>query len=370
MGHRGGRKAFKLIKGQIPGENCYEVPEQLLHNTGIQMISESGIVKRGTAYEKTYFCEENAVDASNVEKIKGCTMLLRGADVNFCFYEDFVEKRVVLLIRLEGKSFIDISETFRAFEDDVQSNLHTFGITLHPMNANERLRCMHRLVMSDQPGSRMDVNSYLASGWLDWISDMDMKNRAEEGAGIRILDGNEGRCVYYIPRILSEHTKEVCQIIKAFPACRLLVTCFEPVDDKMVAAKIKNEYFSADNIFSYLIRKRHGIGSVLENEGENQRKYVFAGIYFVLGSEIEHLPEIQSLLEKKLQEYQCKMVNFPYELRAAYRNLFTLRPWELQKTNLIQTADAVKMNPFYREGTAKKEEKESDIYLRLFDEMM
>lgn len=367
----GKKKEFKPLKIQGELEKSYEVPEQLKYSTGIQIITENGILHRESYYEKIYSLEENDVKASNVEKIKGCTMMLRGTDVDFCFYEDNVNSKVLLLIRLEGKTSAEAKEAFRVLEEDLLSNLHTFGITVHPMNAEQSLRTIHQLCMMDVFEKRMDVNSYLSPKWLAWLSDVEMKNRKEEKEWIQIKDEKSVYCTYYIPRMESEYAMDIYRMIKSNGACRLLVSCYEPVSDQAVVEKIKREFFSFEGILATLTRKNHGIGKILHSK-ENERRFLITGLYFILGAENkEHLFRCKETLQKDMQKYGCKIIAFPREQLVSYKNLLTFRPWLLGKTCLMQTQDAVKMNPFYRENEYVEtvEETEKDAYLRLFDQM-
>lgn len=366
----GKKRGFRVLKKQSINEKCYEVPHQLTDTTGIQIITETGIIKRNNIYEKVYYCEENASTASNEEKIRGCTMLFRNADVDFAFYEECITHKVLLLIRFAAKGIEEAKEAFWVLENDMQSNLYTFGIVIQPLDANEELRSIHRLIMSDTPGGRMDINNYVEkqSGWLP---DMEMKNRVDEKKWLRVTDNEELRCVFYVRRMSSEDAANIRSLVKASAACRLLVTCYEPVEDKFVAVRIRKEYFLADNIFAHLIRKNHGIGRILESDRENERRYIFAGLYFVLGAESEEkLRAVKKELEEGLRRYRCEVVGFPGEQKSAYRHLLTLRPWAPAKMNLMLTQGIVKMNPFFRETSENHvEEKEADAFLRFFDRM-
>lgn len=367
----GRNKTFKKQNRQKGDEVCYMVPEQLTHWTGIQMLSETGIVERRRTYDKAYYCEENDTIANNTEKIKGCTMLLRETDVDFAFYEDLPQGKVILLIRIKAANLEEARTAFQVLENDMQCNMHTFGITLHPMDANERMKSLHELCMSDNPASRMDVNSYLSSKWLAWIDDVSLKNRVEQRNVICVKETKEFRGAFFVRRMASEYAADIYQQVKNSPACKLLITCYESIDDQYIAAWVKREYFSAEAIISSLIRKNCGIGRVLEEGHENERRYVFAGLYFILKAESkERLLEEREQLEKKLMEYQVEISDFPYKQKNAYRVLHTFQPWEPAKTSLILTTNAVKMNPFYREFSEDKEgKKKENEMLQFFDEL-
>ncbi len=366
----GKKRGFSVLKKQGINEKCYAVPQQLTATTGIQMITESGIIKRDDSYEKVYCCEENTAAASNVEKIRGCTMLLRNADVDFAFYEDCMAQKVFLLIRFAAKGIEEAGEAFRVLEGDMQGNLYTFGIVLRPLDADGELRNIHRLAMSDTPGSRMDINHYVEkqSGWLP---DLELKNRVEEKRWLRVTDNEELRRVFYVRRMSSGDAADICRLVRASAACRLLITCYEPVEDRFVAARIRQEYFSADNLFAHLERKNHGIGRILGSDRENERRYVFAGIYFVLGAENEEkLQAAEQELTEGLGRYRCEVAAFPGEQKSAYRQLLTFRPWAPVKMNLMPAQDIVQMNPFYRETAGNHAEvKEADAFLHFFDSM-
>lgn len=365
-------KVFKELKKRETDEVCYVVPDYLLYLTGIQMISESGILRRADTYEKAYYCEENSVVADNTEKIKGCTMLLRAADVDFAFYDDCIQKRVTLLIRLQAKSFDEAQEAYRILENDIQSNLHTFGITLHPMDANTRMRSLYELCLSDLPMARKDINSYLSPKWQAWLSEVEMKHVIEGKQSLTIKGSKEVRGIYYMRRVSSEHAAKVYRLVKSMSGIKLLVTCYEPIDDQCVAAKIRKEYFLAEAIFANLIHKNRGIGKILDVKHENERRYMFAGMYFVLAAETEEkLLEVKTKMMAEVSKYHCEMAEFFVGKGMAYQFLHTFRPWHLDKTNLILTQNAVKMNPFYTEDleTEAKRKEENDL-LSLFDKMI
>lgn len=366
-------KIFKELKKHGTGEVCYAVPDCLLHLTGIQMLSASGITKKADSYEKAYFCEENAVMANNTEKIKGCTMLLRAADIDFAFYDfynDCTKKRVVLLLRLVAKNFDEALTAYQILENDIRSNLHTFGITLHPMDAAARMRSLHELCLSDLPMARKDINSYLSSKWLAWLSDIEMKHVViKEKKVLKVKESGEVRGIYYMRRVSSEHAEKVYRLVKSVPGIKMLVTCYEPIEDQCVAAKVRKEYFLADTIFANLARKNRGIGKILEEKHENERRYLFFGMYFVLAAESEEkLVEAKQNLITEISKYHCEIADFALEKREAYQFLHTYRPWQMGKTNLILTQNATKMNPFYRDASCENEkEKEENALLRIFD---
>lgn len=366
----GKNKVFKEQK-KVKGEEIrYAVPDLLMQYTGIQMVSETGIIERNGVYDKAYYCEENLVAANNTEKIKGCTMLLREADVDFAFYEDLMQSKVILLVRIKAINFEEARNAFGVLENDMQSNMHTFGITLHPMDANERMKSMHELCRSDDPISRMDVNNYLSSKWLAWIDDVAMKNQVEQKNAICVKGTDELRGIFYIRRMASEYAADIYRHVKNSPACKLVVTCYEPIDDQYIAAWVKQEYFSAEAIITSLIRKNCGIGRIFEEGHENERRYVFASLYFVLKAENgEALSLARDELEQQLREYQVEITDFPYEQKNAYQALHVFLPWEPAKTNLMLTANAVKMNPFYKDYPDKnQDEKKENEMLQYFDE--
>ena len=146
------KKAFQ----KVGKEGWFSVPDEFKTITGMVGIKENGIADyAGGRFDKAYYCRENIEHVSNYEKVKGCTMLLRGSGAKFCFYElPDQEQKVLLLISVQAKTPEEAETAFSILEKDMQGNLYTFGVTILPLDAEERLYLMHRLIMQDAVSAR------------------------------------------------------------------------------------------------------------------------------------------------------------------------------------------------------------------------
>lgn len=325
----------------------YQVPNEFQHVTDITGIKANGITMfAGGRYDKAYYCSENYEAVSNYEKVRGCTMLLRGSGVKFCFYElSDQERKVLLLVSLSANSLEEAEAAFGALEKDMQGNMYTFGVTILPLSAEDRLYRMHHLMMQDAIQARIDVREYLAktSGWLH---DYALSHYTEHDSFLEAKD--RVSCVMYVRRVPSEHAARVYRKIKHYPECRLLVTAYECVTDQQVKQSLAENYVGIDSLMQALCRKKLGVGKISEDKDE--RRYVYAGIYFILTSDSEeYLWQQVEQLRKELRVFGGKIEGYQYYQKYTWQKLASLNPWAVRQTRLIQSGNIVAMNPFYKE---------------------
>lgn len=350
-------------------EIFYLVPEELKAATGMTGITEAGIsLYAGERYNKAYICRENGEHVSNEEKVKGCTMLLRSSGVGFSFYEIPELEKVVLLVAVCAKSLKEAEIAFDLLEKDMQGNLYTFGITILPQTAEEKLRLMHHLVMLDVKNARIDVAKYLAktSGWLQ---DFKLQHYSEQEEVLKAQENYSS--VLYVRRVPTERAAEIYRCLKKELQCRLLVSVYEPVSDQEVLDSMKRNYIGYEPILYALNRKKSGIGKIVE--GRDERRYVYAGIYFVL-SEKEEAVLLQRLteLKKRLRQYGCEIEGFRFYQKENLRKLAVLAPWDVRQTMILQSGNIVAMNPFYKgDGNIAEEDMGTKAeLLSVFDSLM
>ena len=315
--------------------------------TGMYGITESGIgLYPGKRFDKAYICTENAGNVSNAEKVKGCTRVLRDADVKFCFYElSGIEEHTLLLVSIFTKELSDAERAFANFEEEIQNNLYTFGITIRGLTAEEKLYLFHRLIMADSPEAKIDVKKYLAktSGWLP---DFELQHCQEKERCLII--GSVHSSVMYIRRIPAEYTARIYRVLKHTECCRMLVTTYEPVSEQEVMNQVQSNYMGYDTLLYRLKRKKVGIGKIKEEKTE--RRYLYAGVYFVLScKDSACLKEEKEKLQNILQKYGSEVTEYCFYQKEALQKLSFLNPWAVQQMRLIQIQDAAGMNPFYQE---------------------
>lgn len=337
------KKAFQ----KVGREGWYAVPDEFKAVTGISGIKENGIsIYSGGRFDKAYYCNENFEAVSNYEKVKGCTMLLRGSGVKFCFYELMAqERKVVLLISVSAVSLIEAETAFSALEKDMQGNLYTFGITILPLSAEDKLYLMHRLILQDASQARIDIKQYMAktSGWLQ---DYKLLHYTEHDMFLAAKEKISS--VLYVRRVPTEHVARVYRTIKQNESCRLLVTAYESVTDQQVKESLQNNYIGIDSLLQTLIRKKNGVGKI--SEDRDDRRYVYAGIYFVLSEgTAEKLQETKVLLRKVLDPFAVKIEEYQYYQKVTWQKIATLNPWEIRQTRLMQSGNIIAMNPFYKD---------------------
>lgn len=351
-----GRNSFQ--KTEKAGNVVYTAPELFTAYSGVKQLEESGIFSsEGKAYHKAYFCSENKNAVTTFEKIKGCMMLLRGADISFTFYEILTrrEEKVILLLRMEAESLEEAKESFGILETDLQGNLFTFGIVLEPLTMEKRLELIHNMVMVDFPDARMDVTDYLRKPG-NWLPDFDMKRYTE---GKRHLKTKEGYLsVMNVRKVASEHAAAVYRLLKEYPACQMLVTAYEPVEDNEVVAFLRKEYFGTEHLFQRLKRRNSGMGLLLQKPEQNERRYLFSSIVFVLkAEEEERLNTYKRELATELEELGCEVGMYVKRQKEVYQKLLTMQAEG--QFRLVQVQNAVKMNPFYRAEQAAEVADES-----------
>lgn len=328
-------------------EDWFRGPEEFKCTTGMTGIAEDGIgIYASGRFDKAYYCSENNESVSNYERVKGCTMLLRGAGVRFCFYElPEQDQRVLLLISVVAGSLEEARNAFSTLEKDMQGNMYTFGITIFPLAAEEKLYLMHRLIMQDASQARIDVRKYLekTSGWL---ADYKLVHYEEQGG--LLLAKERVSSVMYVRKVATEHVARAYQKLKQDVNCRLLATAFEPVTDKQVKESLQKNYIGVESVLQTIVRRKRGIGRISEDKDE--RRYVYAGIYFVLTAETkEQLEQCKKKLEQEMEVFGGKITEYQYYQKYAWQKLATLNPWEIRQTRLMQSGNIAAMNPFYRE---------------------
>lgn len=347
-----GKKGFQ--KTGKDGEEYFSVPKEFRAATGMSGLTEQGIgIYAGGRFDKAYSCSENTEDVSSHERAKGCAMLLRASGVNFCFYETSEPERILLLISLHARSLTEAAHAFSLLEQDMQGNLYTFGITIRPLSAEDKLYLMHRLATAGMGDARIDVAQYLAktSGWLQ---DFKLQHYTEQEGLMKTKDRYSS--AMYVRRVQAEHAADVCRCLRQHPCCKMLVSVYGPVSDGEVMESVRKNYIGFEPLLYALTRKRRGIGKIAE--GKDERRYVYSGIYFSLSAAGEEmLKEGKEELQGKLGPYGCEAAEFQFYQKQTWQSLAMLNPWEIKQTMLMKSGGVVAMNPFYREeGNAMEEE--------------
>ena len=332
-------------------------------------ITESGIgLYSGKRFDKAYFCMEKAGNVSNAEKVKGCTRVLRDADVKFCFYELSGEESILLLISVFTKELSDAERAFANFEEEIQEKGNPFGITIKGLTAEEKLSLMHRLIMADSPRAKIDVMQYLAktSGWLP---DFELQHCQEKDRCL--ITGNVHSSVMYIRRLPAEYASVIYRTLKHTECCRMLITTYEPVSEQEVMSQIQTNYMGFDTLLYKLKRKNVGIGKIVEEKPE--RRYLYAGIYFILScKDFARLEEEKEKLQDILKKYGSEAVEYCFYQKEVLQKLSFLNPWTVQQMRLIQIQSAAGMNPFYQEDKEfdRDEMDEKSELLAAFDSII
>lgn len=280
-------------------------------------------------------------------------MLLRGSGVDFCFYEAAATEKPLLLVSMQARSLGEAAHAFSLLEQDMQGNMYTFGITVQPLSAEDRLYLMHRLVTMDMGSARIDITQYMAktSGWLQ---DFKLQHYAEQEGMLRAKSSFSS--VMYVRRLQAEHAAAVCRCIKKHSDGRLLVSVYEPVSDQEVMETVKKNYIGFEPLLYTFARKKRGIGKI--TEGKDERRYLYAGIYFSLSAtEEEELRQKKGKLQEELKLYGCESAEFLFYQKQTWQRLAMLNPWEIRQTMLLHSGSIVAMNPFYAgEGNVMEEE--------------
>lgn len=366
-----GKKTGFQKMGKEGGE-FYSSPTIFKELTGMYGITENGIgLYFGKRFDKAYFCTEkvgNVSNLSNSEKVKGCTRVLRDADVKFCFYELSGEELILLLISVFTKELSDAERAFANFEKEVQEKGNTFGITIKGLTAEEKLSLIHRLIMAESSGAKTNVTQYLAktSGWLP---DFELRHCQEKDRCL--ITGNVHSSIMYIRRIPAEYTSVIYRTLKRTEYCRMLVTTYEPVSEQEVMSQIQNNYMGFDSLLYKLKRKKVGIGKIAEEKPE--RRYLYAGIYFVLScKDSDHLKEEKEKLQNILRKYGSEATEYCFYQKEALQKLSFFNPWAVQQMRLIQIQNAAGMNPFYQDDKelAEDEMDEKSELLAAFDSII
>lgn len=340
----------KTGKGE---EEHFLAPKEFKAATGIAGLTEQGIcIYAGGRFDKAYACSENTENVSNYERVKGCAMLLRGSGVDFCFYETAAAEKALLLVSLQAHSLGEAALAFSLLEQDMQGNMYTFGITVQPLSAEDRLYLMHRLAMMDMGSARIDIAQYMAktSGWLQ---DLKLQHYAEQESLLRAKGGYSS--VMYVRRLRTEQAAAVYRCLKRHSGGRMLVSVYEPVSDGEVMEAVKENYIGFEPLLYTFARKKKGIGKIAE--GKDERRYLYAGIYFSLcAAEEEGLRQKKSKLQEELKPYGCEAAEFLFSQKQTWQRLTMMNPWEIRQTMLLQSGSIVAMNPFYEEGRNIMEE--------------
>ncbi|MBP3609485.1 MAG: hypothetical protein J6J42_04010 [Lachnospiraceae bacterium] len=328
-------------------EEWFHVPEEFRKLTGMYGITLDGIgIYSGGRFDKAYYCNANKEQVSNFERVKGCTMLLRGSGVRFCFYElPEQEQKVLLLVSVRAGLLETAQNAFLGLEKDIQGNLYTFGITIYPLKAEDKLYLMHHLIMQDAVRARIDVRKYMekTSGWLP-----DFKLDHYEEKKEVLVSKERASSVMYVRKIPAEHVARACRKIREEKSCRMLVTAFEPVTDQQVKECLQSNYIGLEASLQAIIRRKRGVGRISDEKDE--RRYVYAGIYFVIsaGTEAE-LEQDKRQLEQELKQFGGKIEPYQYYQKQTWQKLSCLNPWEVCQTRLLQSGSIAAMNPFYQE---------------------
>lgn len=340
----------KFIKVKKTSEPYYIVPETFASKIGILNISESGICRIGeTIYSKAFMVNETVKKkASSNETIKGSMMVLRGYDVPFKYIE-YASGEVVLDIHVNAKDFEEAKIIIEHLENDMKGSLHTFNILINAMNLQDRLYFLHQRFMNEVKDARIDVNDYIKN--VTWSADIDVFKRWKETN--KLLSTEVGcKGYFYARRMPTENVGTLYELIRNHKGVTDIMIDYEPISDLDVYRKIHEIY---DDVLTE--------GSPKENE----RRYLMAGIYFMISGTEEFVEQKFEQLRKKVYLYGCRITPFYFKQFHAFKAFANFSTEGIRQLRLVQVTNAVKASPFHEE--VKKESEETSI-LDAFDSLM
>lgn len=339
----------KFKKVRKTSEPYYILPTALAEKTGIVNISESGICFFGKEnYSKAYMINETKKkDASAIEKIKGSMMVLRGYDVPFKYFEDD-NGDVILDINVTAKDFEEAKNIIEHLENDMKSNLYTFGIIISAMDLQDRLRFYHRKIMNEIKDARIDVNDYLKN--TSWPSDIDYKRFKESKSYLKTDTGVKG--YFYVRKMPSENVGTVYETIRLQSSVTDMMTVYEPISDLDMYKKIREMYDDVENE---------------EPPVTDERRNVMGGIYFSIVGTEETVERDFNKLKEAVYPYGCELSPFYYKQFEVFKAFATFAVAEIKQLRTISVSNAVKATPFNPET---KKEEGANALLSAFDTLM
>ena len=155
--------------------------------------------------------------------------------------------------------------------------------------------------MREWKNVKIDVDDYSKN--TTWLADMDVFKKWKETDQ---LLNTEVECkgYFYARRMPTENIGTLYECIRNHKGVKDIMIDYEPISDLDVNRKIQELY---DDIL---------VGSSLE---ENERRYLMAGIYFMISGTKEGIKQEFQQLKKELYLYGCRITPFYFKQFSVFK---------------------------------------------------
>lgn len=329
---------FKLVKKQK--EKYYIAPSSLAGTAYIMGVSESGIFFHGNEkYSKVFKLNERNGNVSSLEKIKGTMMILRSYDIPFRYIEK--NNEMYLYIELTAKDFNSAYDMFGHITEEIQNGLYTFGTYSEAVSTQKRLQLIHRGFI-DNPNKRFDVNDYMLKP-SSWLPDFSLKSYNAEPKFV--IHDEKVRSLFFMRKIPTENIGTLYSMLKETEGIEQVILDYEPVSDQDVILKTSELY----------------AGVKIDVPEENERRYIFAGIYAeIVGTDKNRLIDTFNNLRNKIEPYRCDVSYYLSKQLPAYQGFLTFNTHKIKQLRLIKVENAVKCTPL--DTDKKVEDLEAEFF--------
>lgn len=304
----------KEKKKQEPG--FWDAPQMLTKAAGLEKLHENGMGVSGAYCHKAYRIKHTGAACPDRA---GLFSVFRQYDVMFqmtCCQEAF------LLVLFTDAKAEEAAEVFCELEKRLMQGLSMYHVSLHVLDAQERLRLFH-----DFSGicgrEKSHLGDYLSSdgGWLEELLSWEAFTVSEKYPSLFFKCGSDRGFVLVM--LQDFHAGEQdggflddLKKIQGFQGC---ICGFDPVSDAAVAGKMQELYLDLDSLFFRMERSQPELCRILKDAGEGRedsRHFTSAGMaalfaageegFGVLCQSLSELEKTYSLRFLYLEEAQAQ----------------------------------------------------------------
>lgn len=343
---------FKELKKEVIPMN--KAPLFLKNIYGISAITDSGLTKLDNGYfSKLYRLEINdfSIKSSDVFEI------LRQYDCKFRVYDVKDNIYLNILFKTEKSDvWVSCDELYK----DMENKFHALKISVVDINANERMKIIHTLILDDT-NCTFDY-PYIDNNFiLNWKGDFELSNIEE--AVDQFHKKNDKYKVYFV-REFSDKMSEFISEISNMDEVSEIITQFEPISDSAVRAFIENSYMGIENTIENMAYSNPKMYQLFVNDNnDDNRTFTICSVMFLVNV---NDPETEEKIEFSASRYNLEISYFHVNLKDVYKEFLPIGQWKYENSRNVRSdvADKIFLPNYFSHG------KEMDIDDMLLDSSM
>lgn len=302
------RKADRFRRVRNNTEAVYETPSFFRKETGIGIVTESGIFQNGEGHTKAYEVDP-AMGVSDMPKF--CESF-DGMDLQLIYWKE--EEKKYLILHSDHKLLSDAQKQFGMMEEELQecAGRKLNGNCPAGINLQSRLK-LYGQFLAGMLGEEYVVGDPV-SETETWKAFSRLEHSEERGYSLKTAAGFYSvlavRRFPYIPEgsLMSRLTAPECVIASATEAVR--------VSNLAVAEYLKEHYYGLDGVLARMKRKNYDLYRILvENAPEDEESFVRGSVYLLLRAEDEErmqesIRQVKDMAKENqifLEERICKI---------------------------------------------------------------